>query len=295
MSRAARILAWAGAAATVAGLCGCAARGDRGVPTPAAGAVVARDVLYRDDAPSLDRYARERCRLDVWAPENVNVGDELPLIVWFHAGGLSSGEKWLPDGFLTGEAVVVAANYRLHPRVTSPVYLQDAAAAAAWAVRNAGRFGADPGRVVLAGHSAGGWLVSMLALDPRWLAAEGVEADALAGAAPISGHAVTHFTVRAERGVPGTRPVVDDMAPLFHVRPDAPPILIVTGDRDLELLGRYEECAYFRRMLLEAGHKVNELVEVAGADHGGVIEPAQPLVMDFVRRVAARDGAPTPR
>ena len=40
-----------------------------------------------------------------------------------------------------------------------------------------------------------------------------------------------------------TQPLLDEMAPLYHVRDDAPPLLLITGDRELEMLGRYEENA----------------------------------------------------
>jgi hypothetical protein len=79
----------------------------------------------------------------------------------------------------------------------------------------------------------------MVGLDKRWLAAHDIDANKIAGLVPFSGHTITHFTVRAERGIDGKRPIVDDMAPLFHVRPDAPPMLLITGDRNLEMLGRY--------------------------------------------------------
>lgn len=94
---------------------------------------------------------------------------------------------------------------------------------------------------------------------------------------------ITHFTIRAARGIPEKQPVVDAFAPLFHVRPDAPPILLVTGDRERELLGRYEECRYFWRMMRLAGHPAIDLHELEGFDHGGMVEPALPLVLRFIR------------
>lgn len=67
-------------------------------------------------------------------------------------------------------------------------------------------------------------------------------------------HAITHFTVRQERGIEGTQPVVDELAPLYHVRKDAPPLLLITGDREMEMMGRYEENAYRMRMMKVVGH-----------------------------------------
>jgi hypothetical protein len=77
--------------------------------------------------------------------------------------------------------------------------------------------------------------------------------------------------------------VIDALAPLFHVRKDAPPILLVTGDRDRELLGRYEECAYFGRMMRLVGHRSTVLHELEGFDHGGMPEPAFPLLLRLMR------------
>jgi hypothetical protein len=89
--------------------------------------------------------------------------------------------------------------------------------------------------------------------------------------------------VRAERGIEKTWPVIDDMAPLYHVRKDAPSPLIISGDRSKELIGRYEETAYFRRMMKEVVHKDVELLELQGYDHGGMAEPAFPLLVKFVK------------
>ena len=77
----------------------------------------------------------------------------------------------------------------------------------------------------------------MVGLDKRWLKDRDIDANRIAGLIPFSGHTITHFTVRKERGIDGTQPVVDDLSPLFHVRSDAPPLLLITGDREMEMLG----------------------------------------------------------
>ena len=82
-------------------------------------------------------------------------------------------------------------------------YIEDAAAAVAWTFKNIETYGGSPRRIYVSGHSAGGYLTSMVGLDKRWLAAHKVDADALAGLIPYSGHTITHFTVRAERGIDG--------------------------------------------------------------------------------------------
>jgi acetyl esterase/lipase len=241
---------------------------------------VENDVLYRNG--ELTEYMQERCRLDVYYPLAT---PDFATVVWFHGGGLTGGSKSVPEAFKGAGIAVVSANYRLSPRVRSPAYVEDAAAAVAWTFKNIEKYGGSTRRIFVSGHSAGGYLTSMIGLDKRWLEPHAIDADAIAGLIPYSGHTITHFTVRAERGIPDSIPVVDEMAPLFHIRKDAPPILLITGDRDLELLGRYEENAYFWRMLKECGHKNVELFELDGYNHGQMAEPAHPLLLRFVQRV----------
>ncbi len=236
------------------------------------------DIQYR---VSDDPYAKERCKLDIWLPDGLT---NFATVVWFHGGGLQTGGRHFPKGLLNQGVAVVSPNYRLNPRVKSPVYVQDAAASVAWVLKNIQRYGGNPEHVFLSGHSAGGYLASMVGLDESYLAEFGEDADDLAGLIPLSGHTITHFTVRAERGISGKQPVIDSMAPLFHVRPDAPPLLLITGDRELEMLGRYEENAYMMRMMRVAGHADTRVLELDGYGHG-IIEPACPLILKEVRRI----------
>jgi hypothetical protein len=124
----------------------------------------------------------------------------------------------------------------------------------------------------------------MVGLDKKWLQVHGIDANRIAGLVPFSGHTITHFTVRKERGIEGTQPIVDDLAPLFHVRKDAPPLLLITGDRELEMLGRYEENAYLMRMMKVVGHTDTRLYEMDGYGHG-MTEPAYPLLVREVKRI----------
>lgn len=237
------------------------------------------DISYLDPEKPVTAYQQERCRLDVYYPENQT---GFATVVWFHGGGLTGGNRSIPKGLKNEGLAVVAVNYRLYPKVKCPAYLQDAAGAVAWTLRNIEKYGGDPKKVFVSGHSAGGYLTSMVGVDKRWLAEYGIDADLLAGLAPLSGHTITHMTVRKERGIPDTQPVVDAFAPLNHVRPDAPPILLITGDREMEMLGRYEENAYFMRMLKVAGHKDITLYEIQGYGHG-MVEPALSPMLKWIR------------
>ena len=236
------------------------------------------DIAYRV-GDNLSDYAKERCRLDVYHPQTEGFATE----VWFHGGGLKAGNRSVPKGLKNQGLAVVAVNYRSYPKVQSPTYIEDAAASVAWVFRNIAKYGGDPDKIYVSGHSAGGYLTSMVGFDKRWLAKHDIDADRIAGLIPYSGHTITHFTVRAERGIDGKQPIVDDMAPLFHVRKDAPPTLFVTGDRDLEMLGRYEENAYMWRMLKVVKHPDVELHELDGYNHGQMASPAHPLLVRFIK------------
>ena len=241
------------------------------------------DVPYRT-GEGLTDYMKERCRLDVYYPTGVK---GFSTVVWFHGGGLKAGKRSVPKQLKEQGIAVVAVNYRLHPKVKAPAYIEDAAASVAWTIRNIEKYGGSSKRVFVSGHSAGGYLTSMVGLDKRWLAAHDVDADSIAGLIPFSGHTITHFTVRAERGIDGKQPIIDDMAPLFHVRKDAPPLLLITGDRELEILGRYEENAYLWRMMQVVEHPDTKLFELDGFNHGQMAVPAHPLLLRFVKRISS--------
>ena len=246
---------------------------------------LSRDIPYLE-GDSLSEYERTRCRLDVYAPAR---GEDHATVVWFHGGGITGGHRSVPVPLRNQGVIVVSANYRLSPNVKAPVYIEDAAAAVSWALRNVEKFGGSADRVFVSGHSAGGYLASMVALDPQYLKAHGFSTNDLAGAIPFSGHSITHFTIRKERGIGGLQAVVDEMAPLYHVRKDAPPFLLITGDRDEEIYGRYEETAYFWRMMQEVKHPDTTLAELEGFDHGGMPEPAFPLLLDFMKERTAKE------
>jgi acetyl esterase/lipase len=240
------------------------------------------DIPYLNKTqPGFDEYAAERCKLDIYVPADA---DHAPTVVWFHGGGLRSGQKHIPERLKGQGMIIVAPNYRMFPKIKSPVYIQDAGAAVAWVFKHIDKYGGDPELIYISGHSAGGYLASMVGLDKQWLKAHSIDANSIAGLIPFSGHTITHFTVREERGIAGEQPIIDALAPLYHVRADAPPLVLITGDRELELLGRYEENAYMMRMMKVAGHKATTLYELQGYGHG-MTEPAFPILIRQVQKL----------
>ncbi|MEI6871629.1 MAG: alpha/beta hydrolase fold domain-containing protein, partial [Verrucomicrobiota bacterium] len=239
---------------------------------------LASDILYRS-GDGVSAAMQQRCRLDVYYPVNRKA---FSTVIWFHGGGLSKGERSIPLPLRNKDVAVVSVNYRLAPGVKSPVYLEDAAAAIAWTFKNIAKYGGSADSIFLSGHSAGAYLSTMAALDPKWLAAHDIPTARIAGLIPFSSQMITHFAVREERGYDKNQAVVDDMAPLFHIQKNLPPMLLLTGDREQELYGRYEENAYFYRMAKLAGHEDVALRELQGFDHAKMPEPGFPLLLRFM-------------
>ncbi len=241
------------------------------------------DILY---SRNKDEYSRERCKLDVYYPEK---GSDLPVVVWFHGGGLTGGEKFLPEQLKTGDMVIVAPNYRLLPHVEIEDCIDDAAAAVAWTFEHIKEFNGSDKKIFVAGHSAGGYLTSMIGLDKQWLNRYGIDADSIAGLVPYSGQVITHFAHRKRQGIGELQPSVDRLAPLFHVRPDAPPYIIITGDREQELYGRYEENAYMWRMMNLVGNNNTFIYELGGYNHGDMAVPAHHILKHYIKKILGNE------
>ena len=200
-------------------------------PADALNFVAWRDGLAISHSVAYGEGARRT--LDVYRPRN---GAALPVVVFFYGGSWQTGNKNLYQ--FVGAAlarlgyVVVIPDYRLYPEVRYPQFLEDGARAVRWAKDNAARFGGDPDKIFLMGHSAGAYIAAMLALDPRWLDAVGLSPDRdIAGLIGISGPydflPLRQGTLRTIFG--GNDPTTQ---PISHISPGAPPALLLTGAQD---------------------------------------------------------------
>ena len=237
------------------------------------------DILYRTDVE--DEYIQEQCKLDLFYPSDKSA---YTTVVWFHGGGLTGGQKEIPEFLKEKGVAVVGVGYRFSPKVSVSEIIQDAAHAVKWVSEHIEELGGDKRKIILAGHSAGAYLNLMLALNKAYLSDVGLDANDLMGVVPFSAQCITHFTARSESGYGINQPIIDELAPLYWVRADAPPITLITGDRELEMVGRYEENAYLKRMLTIVGHDQTALLELDGFDHG-MTYPAFPLLIKEVERL----------
>jgi len=237
---------------------------------------------YPDSINQKDNYLSTQCTLDVYYPKNAK---NFSTIIWFHGGSLTGGKKQIPAALMDKGYAVIGVEYRLSPKAKAPAYIEDAAASVAWVFNNIEKYGGSNKLIFVSGHSAGGYLGMMITLDKQYLGKYNIDANRIAALIPFSGQAITHFTIRKEQGIINTQPIIDKYAPLYFVRADAPRMLLITGDREQELLGRYEENAYLIRMMKLSGHTKTTLYELQGFNHGGMPEPAFPLLLKEVAAV----------
>lgn len=226
-----------------------------------------------------DDYKLERCKLDLYYPTNIK---NFPTVIWLHGGGLEVGAKEIPAELMNKGFAVVAVNYRLSPRAKNPDYTEDSAEAIAWVFNNISEYGGSVHDIYVAGHSAGGYLALMVGLDKSYLQKYGIDADSIKGLIPIGGQTNTHYTIRKERGLPLEIPIVDEYAPLNVSRKGISPILLITGDRDLEMTARYEENAHLASILKSLGNKDVLIYEMQGFDHNTDRIPAFYLLEQWV-------------
>lgn len=245
-------------------------------------ATIVNDIQYKTNQ---DAYVNKRCKLDIYYDKKQK---DCPVVIWFHGGGLTSGSKQIPSQLKNQGYTVVAVNYRLLPEVTIDQCLDDCAAAVAWVFQNITKYNGNPEKIFITGHSAGGYITAMLGLDKEWLARYNVDANRIAGLIPFSGQMISHFAYRKMNGIDNLQPTIDKYAPLFHVRKDAAPLVLITGDRNIELFGRYEENAYMWRMMNLVGRPDTQLYELGGHGHGNMCAPAFHILIQTINKMLGK-------
>lgn len=212
------------------------------------------------------RYGKTEQCLDIHLPEC----DEFPVMVYFHGGGIESGDKANTKNFLhflpQNGMAVVSVNYRMYPNAKYPDFLEDAAEAVAWVFNNMSNYGKIKG-VFVGGSSAGGYISQMLCFDNRWLGAHGIDPVSVTGYIHDAGQPTCHFNVLRERGINKNRVIIDDSAPLFHVgvAENYSPMLVIVSDNDMK--NRYEQTMLLISTLDHFGHKDKVTLKIMNGTH----------------------------
>lgn len=209
---------------------------------PGEGYAVVKDLTYAAD---------ERQRLDLYIPEQA--GSSAPILVFFYGGSWKSGirrdYRFIGEAFAARGYLVVIPDYRLYPAARFPTFVEDGAQALKWVEQHASRYGGDPSRIILAGHSAGAHLAALLLFDRSYLAAVGFERRWLLGLVGLAGPYVFNpLAYDSTRPVFSTIDDPDQARPIAFVDGSAPPVLLMHGENDstVELVNAHKLAARIR-------------------------------------------------
>lgn len=262
----------------------------RGLFAPALGALAAvcSPLGLLNAAGPRDRGARRaaqgvaygpgpRQTMDVYAPDLAR-GETAPVLVFFYGGGWDSGSKglygWAAQALAAQGFVVALPDYRLAPDALFPVFVEDAAAATARAAEIAPRYGGDPERLGVIGHSAGAHLAMMIALDRRYMAAVGQPGRIKAAAGLAGPYDFLPFDVPASIQAFGRAPDPLMTQPVTFVRADAPPLWLGHGTEDVVV--HAEDTTILNERMHAVGGR-SEARLYPGLNHADLIAAFSPL------------------
>jgi acetyl esterase/lipase len=192
---------------------------------PRDGVITTSDIPYEPGA---------RHSLDVYAPTHAT---DAPVVEFIYGGNWTSGSKamyrFVGAAMAAHGVVTVIPDYRLYPEVKFPAFVDDAAQATAWTRANIARFGGDPHRMFLMGHSAGGQIATLLALDPEYLQAVGLSQHDVCGVIRLAGpYDFLPLTDPILQNIFGPEADLPRSQPIHYVTPQAPPMLLLAGKDD---------------------------------------------------------------
>ena len=178
----------------------------------------------------------QRQTLDVYRPAHPD--PDRRVVIFFYGGDWQTGSKadyrFVAQALASKGFVAVMPDYRLYPAVTFPAFVDDGALAVRWVRDNVARFGGNPERLYLMGHSAGAYVAAMLTLDPVYLSKVGLSRNSIRATAALSGPyefipSPEDLPVFAMK--PGDPPA-PGMEPIDFVDGREPPMLLVHGLKD---------------------------------------------------------------
>jgi len=248
-------------------------------------------------------------RLDLRTP----AGTGFATLIFVHGGSLTSGDKTdsdyvhVCDAFPAAGIACASVNYRLGPKHLWPTQAEDIAAVVAWVRDHIPRYGGDPGRLFLLGHSSGATLVALVASDERYLARHGMKPSYLRGVMPMGSimwdadleqvlahrarEAVAHDFLRDhDNRMYGNLDTYEDHWPMRHLHAGLPPFLFLIAESEQEQPPVLKTNAKFVDEARKLGNEANYEVFV-GRKHYTMVrqihEPADPVfthIVDFVRQ-----------
>jgi len=184
---------------------------------------VIKDIAYIEEAAGTEA----KHKLDLFIPQGRS---GVPVFFFIHGGAWKYGDRWQygPFGnrFARDGVLTVIPSYRLAPKSPYPAQIEDVAAAFAWTVRNAAAHGGDTNRIFIGGHSAGGHLTALLALNERYLSLHGLSGTTIRGVIALSGVYDLTMADALESVFGKNAGFRREASPLYHIHQPAPPFFV---------------------------------------------------------------------
>lgn len=194
--------------------------------------------------------------LDIYIPDC----EEFPVFVFLHGGGLEkvTRKKFRFCSDLAQKGIaVVSGEYRKYPDAKYPDFINDGAAVVAWAKENMCKYG-KVRALYVGGSSAGAYITQMLCFNEEYLKNVGMSNSDIAGYYHDAGQPTVHFKVLRERGIDKRSVVIDEAAPLYHLKETPyPPMELVVSDNDIK--SRYEQTMLLISTLEHFGHNMDTI------------------------------------
>jgi len=210
---------------------GCSGVGLLNASVPHSGYSLHKDIAYDEG---------DRRMLDIYVPDDLK--SPAPVIVFFYGGSWKMGSKddyrFAGQAFASKGYITVVADYRLYPKNYFPAFMHDGASTFAWVHEHIGEYNGDAKNIFLAGHSAGAHIAMLLTLDNQYLKAAHAKREWIKGTIGIAGP--YDFLPFTDPAVIGVFSKVDEKTtqPINYVSKNQPPILLLTGDKDEDVLPR---------------------------------------------------------
>ena len=262
-------------------------------------------------------------RLDLYRPSDDDPDDDLlhPAVIQVHGGGWLAGSRYEQGIPLLNHLASIGwvgfnIDYRLSPQATFPDHIVDVKRAIAWVRENADELGIDPEMICITGGSAGGHLTALAGLtinEPAYQPGFEEADTTVAAAVPFYGvydltNAGGHYypelrdwvfeKVVFKRRLDEAEDLYREASPIHRIRPDAPPFLVIHGDRDT--LVPVGDARDFVERLREVSDERVAYVELAGAEHAFDLWPSERTarisegIGRFLTAIAAERGKAPP-
>ena len=229
-----------------------------------------KGIVYQGETKSVANGTKlEAQKLDVYVPKKIKKGEDLPVLIFVHGGSWNSGHrglyKWFGGRLSRKGMMAVIIDYPLSPAARYDDMAQSTAQAVAWVSKHAADYGANPDRIFISGHSAGGHLSALVALDDHYLKQAGIDTSVIKGAVMIDAAGLDMYTyLKDENGLaeepsyaqPFTTSPAEwkKASPIFYVTPNQLPMLIFQGGRTYPSIERSN--ARFLKELNRQGSRV---------------------------------------